>query len=113
MASRSWNRLYVELKWTDELGKFLGLSKVSIYPRLWLPFGVSDQNSDIEDFIGYGQLIARFDTAKKRGFIGLELRKKSVNVDIGVWPTEVDGIYQVLEDAAIGFRRVILRVLFE
>ncbi|MGP2658186.1 phospholipase A [Malaciobacter sp. WC5094] len=48
--SRSWNRIYLE--------SYLQLSKLFVVPRIWyrIPEKTDDDNPDIEDYYGYGDL---------------------------------------------------------
>lgn len=48
--SRSWNRIYLE--------GYLQLSKMFVVPRVWyrIPEKADDDNPDIEDYYGYGDL---------------------------------------------------------
>ena len=66
--SRSWNRLYLESGWelTDQL---------SLMVRPWWHVPESqDDNSDIEKFLGYGDMVVRWEDAKRKNAASLTLR---------------------------------------
>jgi phospholipase A1/A2 len=68
-TSRSWNRLYLESAW--QLNE-----SYTLIPRPWyrIPEIDTDDNPDIEKFLGYGDITLRWDDFKKNKAISLLLR---------------------------------------
>ena len=73
--SRSWNRIY--LMGGAEWGKF------SIVPRVWTRIGneddSSEDNEDIEDFMGYGDIKFAYDLPKQQSISGTLRYNPSTN----------------------------------
>lgn len=78
-ASRSWNRLFVDVSATCNTKPIYGLVEL----RLWYPLGISD-NDAIAQTQGYGQLVLAVgfddDAAHVNGLASLALRK-GANLD--------------------------------
>jgi phospholipase A1 len=69
-ASRSWNRVYLEGGWelTDRL---------SLMVRPWWRIpenGKKDDNSDIEKYLGYGDMTLRWETPSRKSAVSVLLR---------------------------------------
>ena len=70
--SRSWNRVYLQASWEAFRG-FTARDRESnwllrITPRLWAPFSVAEENDDITDFYGFGDLYVEVVAPMKRLF---------------------------------------------
>lgn len=57
VSSRSWNRVFLEAAFT------IVDRRLAIQPRLNAPFAVADENSDILDFVGPGEVTIEYTSA--------------------------------------------------
>jgi len=76
--SRGWNTVYIEptfyYRWgSGARGGLIEGGELSIAPRFWYPFLREDNNSDIIDYYGYGELVVKYTTG--RGQVALIGRK--------------------------------------
>lgn len=77
-TSRSWNTIYIEptfnYKWgIGAHGDLYEGGELTIAPKVWTPFMVSVDNSDITDYYGYMELLVKYST--ERGQLAVIGRK--------------------------------------
>jgi outer membrane phospholipase A len=71
-GSRSWNRVYLQASW-EIFGGFTARDRESnwllrLTPRIWGPFAIASENSNITDYYGFGDLYVEIVAPMRRLF---------------------------------------------
>jgi phospholipase A1 len=85
LESRAWNKPYLEFNLTKEfqIPRYNRRHQLSLSPRAWgLIFAKGDNNNNIEDFLSYWQVTAALEDHDKMYRLGVEVREKSMLVDL-------------------------------
>jgi outer membrane phospholipase A len=106
LNDRGWNKLFVagnfryNLQSYNKWTRFHHLKRIECYPRIWLPWGFTEQNTDIVHYLGYGRIVTNlvFSRANLN-----ENEAGSYEFEIHVAPRTVNGtLSQLLLGLKIG-----------